>query len=78
VADLHLDADALGDGAGQLLPRLAGLEAILRFATGHPVPLIWRAALAEELGLRPWGAVAPARVAAAALRLAACGIAKSH
>lgn len=68
MADLHLDADALGDGAGQLLPRLAGLETILRFATGHPVPLIWRAALAEELGLRPWGAVAPARVAAAALR----------
>ena len=67
MADLHLDADALGDGAGKL-PRLAGLETILRFATGQPVPLIWRAALAEELGLRPWGAVAPARVAAAALR----------
>ncbi len=67
MSDLHLDADALGDGAGQLLPRLAGLETILRFANRNAVPLTWRAALAEELGLRPWGAVAPARVAASAL-----------
>ena len=68
MADLHLDADALGDGAAQVLPRLPGLEDILRLGSASPVSRTWRTALAEELGLRPWASVAPARIAATALR----------
>lgn len=67
MADLHLDADALGDTAAQVLPRLPGLEQLLRLADVRPVAAGWRAALTEELGLRPWASVAPARLAAVAL-----------
>lgn len=67
MADLHLDAQALDDAATQVLPRLPGLEQLLRLADVGPAVAGWRAALADELGLRPWSAVAPARLAAVAL-----------
>ena len=69
VADLFLDAEALEGPAAASLPRLPGLEGLLRLAAVHANPAGWRAALAQALGLAQVGAMPPAHLAAAALHM---------
>jgi hypothetical protein len=66
VADLHLDRDALGAVPAGTLPRLSGLEAVLRWSRRPPAPPDWRAFVAASLGRGDLALLPPAQVVAAA------------
>ena len=71
VADLYLDPDALAAAPAGALPRLAGLEAVLRWGRLLPAPADWRAMVAAAAGRPDLGLLPPARVVAAAAGMAA-------
>jgi hypothetical protein len=66
VSDLHLDPDALGAAPAETLPRLSGLEAVLRWGRCLPAPADWRAFVAGCLGRADLALLPPAQVVAAA------------
>jgi hypothetical protein len=67
VADFFPEPESLAAAAGDL-PRLPGLEMLLRYGRRADAPRDWRAWLAADVGWPDLAALPPARVAAAALR----------
>jgi hypothetical protein len=69
VADFFPEPEALA-GAAAELPRLAGLETLLRYGARKAAVADWRAWLAQDLGKPELAALPPAQVAALALTAA--------
>ena len=71
VGDFHLEPGELTGGASDVLPRLPGFEALLRWGRRRHLPRDWRGHLAGCAGRPDLVAVPPAQVAAAAIGVVA-------